>query len=471
MNITFIIDTFIKALYGVPVTLGIMVVAILLSFLPALFLALGQIYKVRGVKTFSIVYLAFIRATPPILLILFFYSLFPSLLNQFFKGIGSHIDVFKVNPLYYAFIIYSLMTTGSLSEIIRSALLTVDKGQLEAAQAIGLTTRQAYLRIVFPQALKAALPNLCNLVINIVKGTSLVFVMTIKDITAIARVEAAYGYQYFESYFVIFILYLIICGIIQVLFNFGEKKIAIYIEGVTMLEAKHISKTFGDRQVLVDVNLQVKQGDVVVILGPSGSGKTTFLRCLNHLEKADGGQLTISGKDYFLDKLSKKDILDIRKKTAFVFQHYNLFANKTAIENILEGLVIARKVPKSEAQEIAEEALKKVGLLDFKDYYPSQLSGGQQQRIGLARAIAVKPEVILLDEPTSALDPELVGDVLDVMKQLAHEGTTMVVVTHEMGFARDVANHVVFMDGGHVIEEGVQKTFFTDQKKNVPNNF
>ena len=214
MNITFIIDTFIKALYGVPVTLGIMVVAILLSFLPALFLALGQIYKVRGVKTFSIVYLAFIRATPPILLILFFYSLFPS-----------HIDVFKVNPLYYAFIIYSLMTTGSLSEIIRSALLTVDKGQLEAAQAIGLTTRQAYLRIVFPQALKAALPNLCNLVINIVKGTSLVFVMTIKDITAIARVEAAYGYQYFESYFVIFILYLIICGIIQVLFNFGERKL------------------------------------------------------------------------------------------------------------------------------------------------------------------------------------------------------------------------------------------------------
>ena len=242
-------------------------------------------------------------------------------------------------------------------------------------------------------------------------------------------------------------------------------------EGVTMLEAKHISKTFGDRQVLVDVNLQVKQGDVVVILGPSGSGKTTFLRCLNHLENADGGQLTIAGKDYSLDKLSKKEILDIRKKTAFVFQHYNLFANKTAIENILEGLVIARKVPKSEAQQIAEEALKKVGLLDFKDYYPSQLSGGQQQRIGLARAIAVKPEVILLDEPTSALDPELVGDVLDVMKQLAHEGTTMVVVTHEMGFARDVANHVVFMDGGHVIEEGSPKDIFYRPKEKRTQQF
>lgn len=224
MDVNYIIETFVKTLAGVPVTLAIMVVALLLSFFPALFLALGQIYQVRGVKSFSVVYLAFIRATPPILLILFFYSLFPSLLNQFFKSIGSSIDVFSFNPLYYAFIIYSLMTTGTLSEILRSALLTVDKGQLEAAQAIGLTTRQAYVRIVFPQALRSALPNLCNLVINIVKGTSLVFVMTIKDITAIARVEASYGYQYFESYFVIFILYLIICGLIQLGFRILEKK-------------------------------------------------------------------------------------------------------------------------------------------------------------------------------------------------------------------------------------------------------
>lgn len=224
MDVNYIIETFVKTLAGVPITLAIMVVALLLSFFPALFLALGQIYQVRGVKSFSVVYLAFIRATPPILFILFFYSLFPSLLNQFFKSIGSSIDVFSFNPLYYAFIIYSLMTTGTLSEILRSALLTVDKGQLEAAQAIGLTTRQAYVRIVFPQALRSALPNLCNLVINIVKGTSLVFVMTIKDITAIARVEASYGYQYFESYFVIFILYLIICGLIQLGFRILEKK-------------------------------------------------------------------------------------------------------------------------------------------------------------------------------------------------------------------------------------------------------
>lgn len=238
-----------------------------------------------------------------------------------------------------------------------------------------------------------------------------------------------------------------------------------------MLEVEHVSKKFKDHQVLVDVNLKVNQGDVVVILGPSGSGKTTFLRCLNHLEKADTGRLTLGGKEYDLAKLSKKEILEIRQKTAFVFQHYNLFANKTALENILEGLIVARKIPKEEALQRAESALEKVGLLAYKDYYPTQLSGGQQQRIGIARAIAVKPDVILLDEPTSALDPELVGDVLGVMKQLAQEGVTMVVVTHEMSFARDVANHVIFMDGGHIVEENEPHEFFNSPKEERTKQF
>ena len=227
MDLNYIVNTFLVTLKGIPVTLIIMVVAILLSFIPALLLALGQIYKVRGVRTFSVLYLAFIRATPPILLILFFYSLFPSLLNQIFKSLGSQVDVFKFNPLYYAFIIYSLMTTGSLSEILRSAILTVDKGQLEAAQAIGLTNFQAYRRIVFPQALRSALPNLANLVINLVKGTSLVFVMTVKDTTALAKIEASHSYQYSESYLVIFVIYLIICGLIQWIFRGLEKRYAL----------------------------------------------------------------------------------------------------------------------------------------------------------------------------------------------------------------------------------------------------
>ncbi|MCO4624644.1 amino acid ABC transporter, permease protein [Streptococcus infantarius subsp. infantarius] len=222
MDFSYIVETFVKALAGIPVTLGIMVVSILLSFFPALFLAIGRIYQVKGVTTFSVIYLAFIRSTSAILLILFFYSLFPSLLNQFLKALG--INIFELNPIYYAYVIFGLMTTGSLSEIIRSAILTVNKGQLEAALAIGLTAKQAYLRIVFPQAIRQALPNLCNLVINLVKGTSLVFVMTVKDITAIAKVEAAYGYHYFESYFVIFIIYIVICGVIQYIFKFLEKQ-------------------------------------------------------------------------------------------------------------------------------------------------------------------------------------------------------------------------------------------------------
>ncbi|WP_420543241.1 amino acid ABC transporter permease [Streptococcus equinus] len=225
MDFSYISETLIKALAGIPVTLGIMIVSILISFFPALFLALGRIHKVKGVTGFSVVYLAFIRSTPPILLILFFYSLFPSLINQVLKVSG--FNVFDINPIYYAFVIFGLMTTGSLSEIIRSSLLTVNKGQLEAALAIGLTKSQAYLRIIFPQAIKQALPNLCNLVINLVKGTSLVFVMTVKDITAIAKVEAAYGYHYFESYFVIFVIYIVICGLIQYAFKVLERRVQI----------------------------------------------------------------------------------------------------------------------------------------------------------------------------------------------------------------------------------------------------
>lgn len=238
-----------------------------------------------------------------------------------------------------------------------------------------------------------------------------------------------------------------------------------------MLEVKKLEKAFDDKKVLDGVSLTVNQGDVIAILGPSGSGKTTFLRCLNYLEQADKGELILDGKSYDLAKINKKDVLEIRQKTAFVFQNYNLFANKTAIENILEGLVIARKIPKEKAQKTAEEALEKVGLINHKDYYPSQLSGGQQQRIGIARAIAVKPDVILFDEPTSALDPELISDILKLMKELTDEGVTMVVVTHEMTFARNVANHVIFMEGDYVIEEGKPEQFFTHPKEDRTRQF
>ena len=238
-----------------------------------------------------------------------------------------------------------------------------------------------------------------------------------------------------------------------------------------MLEIKNIKKSFGQTHVLHDVSLSVNKGDVIAILGPSGSGKTTLLRCLNFLEKADGGTMTFDDETIDLHKVPKRTIARIRKKTAFVFQNYNLFANKTALQNVTEGLIVGRKMPKDEANRIAREALKKVGMEDRSHYYPSQLSGGQQQRVAIARAIAVNPEIIYFDEPTSALDPELTVEVLAVMKRLAQEGMTMLVVTHEMNFARTVSNRVIFMEKGVVVEQGSSKEFFEHPKETRTKEF
>ena len=238
-----------------------------------------------------------------------------------------------------------------------------------------------------------------------------------------------------------------------------------------MLEVTQIRKSFGDLEVLKQVDLQVNKGDVVAILGPSGSGKTTLLRCLNFLENADGGELNFDGEHVSLGHGSKKDAARLRKKTAFVFQNYNLFRNKTALENVTEGLIIGRKMPKAEAIQIGRQALEKVGLSDREDYYPSQLSGGQQQRVAIARAIATKPEIIYFDEPTSALDPELAGEVLAVMRTLAEEGMTMLVVTHEMGFAQNVSNQVVFMEHGVVVESGDSYSFFHSPREGRTRSF
>lgn len=238
-----------------------------------------------------------------------------------------------------------------------------------------------------------------------------------------------------------------------------------------MLQARNIKKSFHQQPVLKNIDLTVEKGDVVVILGPSGSGKTTFLRCLNHLETADEGELELAGEQYNLAAVTKKEVHQLRQKTAFVFQHYNLFRNKTALENVTEGLIYGRSIAKEEALRSSREALAKVGLAEYADYYPHELSGGQQQRVGIARGIALKPEVILFDEPTSALDPELIGEVLAVMKQLADEGVTMIIVTHEMGFAREVASKVVFMDEGEVVESGPPASFFATPKEERTRRF
>lgn len=240
---------------------------------------------------------------------------------------------------------------------------------------------------------------------------------------------------------------------------------------MALLEVKDIKKAFDENEVLNGVSIEVNKGDVVSILGPSGSGKTTLLRCINFLERADSGRLTFEGKEYDLSKIKKSEIADIRMKTGFVFQNYNLFANKTVLQNVTLGLTSARKIQKKDAEKKALDVLVKVGMESFKDYYPSQLSGGQQQRVAIARALATDPSILYFDEPTSALDPQLTAEVLEVMRSLAKEGMTMIVVTHEMGFAKEVSSHVVFMADGIIVEEGEAKEFFAAPKQQRTREF
>ena len=229
-----------------------------------------------------------------------------------------------------------------------------------------------------------------------------------------------------------------------------------------MISVKALKKRFGTNEVLKGIDLNVNKGDVISVLGPSGSGKTTLLRCMNFLEKADSGLFDFDGEEYDLASITKKQIAAVHLRTAFVFQNYNLFRNMTALKNVTEGLTVARKMPVAEAKEIAYEMLKKVGMYEKRDSYPSELSGGQQQRVAIARALAVKPEIIYFDEPTSALDPELIGEVLTVIRQLADEGMTMIIVTHEMAFARSVSTYGVFMEDGIIQEEGPAASFFNN---------
>ncbi|WP_026576012.1 amino acid ABC transporter ATP-binding protein [Bacillus sp. UNC438CL73TsuS30] len=239
-----------------------------------------------------------------------------------------------------------------------------------------------------------------------------------------------------------------------------------------MISIKGLYKQFDQLEVLKGIDLEVEKGKVVVIIGPSGSGKTTMLRCLNVLETPTKGLISIEGKSLDFSKpVPKKNIASFRRLTGMVFQNYNLFPHKTAVENVMEGPIIVKGESKESARKKAVSLLEKVGLGDKIDYYPAQLSGGQQQRVGIARALAMEPEVMLFDEPTSALDPELVGEVLKVMKDLAQEGMTMIVVTHEMRFAREAADEVIFMDQGVVVERNKPEEIFTNPKEERTRKF
>jgi cystine transport system ATP-binding protein/L-cystine transport system ATP-binding protein len=238
-----------------------------------------------------------------------------------------------------------------------------------------------------------------------------------------------------------------------------------------LMEVKGLEKSFGSSRILSGIDLSIEKGDVTAVLGPSGSGKTTLLRCLNYLEKADSGTMYFGEQTYDMAGIRAGQIAQIRRHTGFVFQNYNLFANKTALDNVTLGLRIAGRIPRRQAEQTGMEMLEKVGMAEYRDYYPVKLSGGQQQRVAIARALAAQPSILFFDEPTSALDPELIGEVLRVMRDLAQEGMTMLVVTHEMNFARNVSNKVIFMEDGKIIERGDSGEFFRNPRQERAREF
>jgi L-cystine transport system ATP-binding protein len=227
-----------------------------------------------------------------------------------------------------------------------------------------------------------------------------------------------------------------------------------------ILQISNLRKSFGPNEILKGVSLSVNEGEVLGLIGSSGSGKSTILRCVNWLEKPSGGRVRFAEREFDVKAAAKEDVQYMRSHTAMVFQQFNLFKYKTALENVMEGLVVVQKRPKKEAEAVSREFLVRVGLSNRTDYYPRELSGGQQQRVAIARALALNPKLIMLDEPTSALDPEMIGEVLDVIRKVAKSGITMIIVSHEMNFIKDIADHVLFLDGGAIVEEGAPGVLF-----------
>ena len=391
------------------------------------------------------------------------------------------------------------------AEVIRGGI-SVDHGQYEAAAA-GLPRGRQVRRIILPQAMRSILPAAFNDVIGLAKSTSVVYVLALPELFYTVQVIYRRNLEVVPLLMVATVWYLVILTVLSLLQRRVEQRfargqlqrersvsrvssprvqsdatprvanrprIATQVEaGEGAAVSLHgVGKVFGDQPVLEDVNLDLRAGSVTVLIGPSGAGKSTLLRLINHLERADSGYVTVGGQliGYRRDgdtlyELPEREIRRRRAEVGMVFQGFNLFPHLTALENIIEAPIAVRGVPRAQAEQQARTLLERVGLADRADAFPRQLSGGQQQRIAIARALALQPKVLLFDEPTSALDPELVAEVLSVIEELARSGTTLVIVTHELSFARRVADHVVMMDQGRVIEQGTPDAVFEQPRQ------
>ena len=396
-------------------TLKIFVLTLAIALPLGLPIALGSNCRIRPLAWLCRLYVLIFRGTPLMLQLFFFYFFFPLVLK------------IKISVFVTVILTFVLNYAAYLAEIYRGGINSVDKGQHEAAFALGLTKKQTMLDIILPQTMKAVLPPIVNEAITLVKDTALASSLPLVDLMK-ATNSSVNRMTDITPMFFSALIYLLINLILTMFAGRLEKYFARY--------------DFGNFRAVDHVNFSMEKGEIVAIIGPSGSGKSTLLRCINGLNKPTSGEVILKGE------------------TGMVFQHFNLFPHMTCMENVTYAPIKVKKQPKAEALRHGQELLEMVGLESKADVYPAMLSGGQKQRVAIARALAMYPDLMLFDEATSALDPEITGEVLNVMKKLADEHTTMIVVTHEMGFAKEVADRVIFMDNGVIVEEGTPQEIF-----------
>ena len=462
------------ALIAIEIAALAMVVGTLLGF----GLALARLSGNRALSGMAWFYTWFMRGTPLLLQLVFIYDALPA--------IGITLDNFTT-----AVIGFSLNEAAFGAEIVRGGIIAVGRNQTVAAASLGMGTLLSLRRIVLPQAMRAILPGLGNQAINMIKGTSIASVIFVNELTFRAEQIVGQNFRFFTVFAAAGLIYLFMTSLVAVgqavlerRFDYlrrqapvtgavvGRGKLAPEAPGESagdertedpalFLEACDVRKSYGGREILKGIDLQVRRGEVIVLMGPSGSGKSTFLRLVNHLEAVDRGEIRVGGRHvgYQRGPGGLRPIRNLARARAearigMVFQHFELFNHLTALENVVEAPIRVYGENAAAARARGLALLESVGLADYAEQLPHRLSGGQQQRVAIARAMAIRPRLMLFDEPTSALDPERVGEVLAVIRRLAASGMTMLVVTHEVRFAREVADRVVFMDEGVIVEQG-----------------
>ena len=496
-------------------SLQIASLALVFGLALGLLLALMRLSRFAVVRGIAWTYIWFMRGTPLLLQLVFLFNVLPQV------GI-------KLDAVTTAIIGFALNEAAFAAEIIRGSILAVSRNQSIAASALGMPSLLTMRRIVLPQAMRGLLPGIGNQTISLIKSTSIASVIFVNELTFRAEQIVGQNFEFFKVFAAAGLMYLAITTAVAILQAVLEKRFDYLREpadrqawppaflgmrkrapdspvatqpraprenlselirdirgdvtgqdDAPFVVCRNLQKSYGDREILKGIDFTVRRGEVVVLMGPSGSGKSTLLRMVNHLEPLDWGEITVAGRHVGYDRLPGGGLKPSRRlaqaradaRIGMVFQQFNLFDHLTALENIVAAPVLVYRQPKEQAEAIGRRLLSAVGLADHADHLPHRMSGGQQQRVAIARALAVSPHLMLFDEPTSALDPELVGEVLNVIRGLADAGMTMIIVTHEVRFARDVADRIVFMDDGVIVEEGPPEQVIDNPKHDRTKRF